>query len=81
MSELYHYKESGLDNIWIQLGPGARFVDLPSGPVICERVAQAARQFQKSIVALCAACGRTVPDWWMSGWSNALALADYLAGR
>ena len=57
------------------------FVDLPSSPVICERVAQAARQFQKSIVALCAACGRRVPDWWMSGWSNALALADYLVSK
>jgi PD-(D/E)XK nuclease superfamily len=57
------------------------FVDLPSPGQLRERVAQAARRFQKEIVDLCRACGRTAPDWWLSGWSNALALTDCLAGK
>lgn len=55
------------------------FVDLPSPGQLRERVAQAARQFQKEIADLCRACGRTAPDWWLSGWSNAFALAECLA--
>src|SRR5438046_4456335 len=57
------------------------FVDFPTGDEMCERIARAARGFRKAIVDLCADCGRTVPDWWSSGWSNALALADFLASK
>jgi len=57
------------------------FVDFPPGNEMCERIARAARGFRKAIVDLCAACERTVPDWWSSGWSNALALADFLASK
>src|SRR6202035_2583827 len=47
----------------------------------CERIEGAAQRFRKTIVDFCAASGRTVPDWWTSGWSNALALADFLASK
>jgi hypothetical protein len=57
------------------------FVDFPTGDQMCERIAHSARGFQKTIVDLCAASGRTVPDWWTSGWSNAFALADFLASK
>jgi PD-(D/E)XK nuclease superfamily len=57
------------------------FVDFPTGDEMCERIAHAAQRFRKAIVDLCAASGRTVPDWWSSGWSNALALADFLASK
>lgn len=57
------------------------FVDFPTGDEMCERIARAAQRFRKAIVDLCAASGRTVPDWWTSGWSNALALADFLASK
>jgi hypothetical protein len=57
------------------------FVDFPTGDEMCERIARAAQRFRKTIVDLCAASGRTVPDWWSSGWSNALALADFLASK
>jgi hypothetical protein len=57
------------------------FVDFPTGNEMCERIAHAAQGFRKTIVDLCAASGRTVPDWWTSGWSNALALADFLASK
>ena len=57
------------------------FVDFPEGDQMCERIAVVAATFRKSIVDLCASVGRTVPDWWVSGWSNALALADFLASK
>jgi hypothetical protein len=57
------------------------FVDFPTGNEMCERIAHAAHRFRKTIFDLCAACGRTVPDWWNSGWSNAFALADFLASK
>jgi hypothetical protein len=57
------------------------FVDFPTGNEMCERIGRAAHRFRKTIVDLCAACGRTVPDWWNSGWSNAFALADFLASK
>jgi hypothetical protein len=57
------------------------FVDFPTGDEMCDRIAGAAHAFRKRIVDLCASSGRTVPDWWSSGWSNALALADFLASK
>lgn len=57
------------------------FADFPTGNEMCERIAHAADRFRKTIVDLCAASGRPVPDWWSSGWSNALALADFLASK
>jgi hypothetical protein len=57
------------------------FVDFPTGDEMCERIARAAQRFRKTIVDLCADSSRPVPDWWSSGWSNALALADFLASK
>jgi len=57
------------------------FVDFPTGDEMCERIEGAAQKFRKVIVDLCAVSGRSVPDWWSSGWSNALALADFLASK
>ena len=57
------------------------FVDFPTGGEMCDRIARAAQRFRQTIVGLCAASGRPVPDWWSSGWSNALALADFLASK
>src|SRR6267143_987629 len=57
------------------------FVDFPTGDEMCKRIARAAQRFRKAIVDLCTVSGRTVPDWWSSGWCNALALADFLASK
>ena len=57
------------------------FVDFPTGKEMCERIEGAAQRFRKMIADLCRASGRPVPDWWSSGWSNALALADFLASK
>jgi hypothetical protein len=55
------------------------FVDLVPSQTARERVRNAARRARETVIELCFASGRTVPDWWLSGWSNALALADCLA--
>ncbi len=57
------------------------WVAFPTSKEIDQRIAQAAQKFRKTIADLCAASGRTVPDWWASGWSNAFALADCLASK
>src|SRR4029434_6653191 len=57
------------------------FVDFPAADQMCERIAGAAERFRKTVVDLCASGGRPVPDWWNSGWNNALALADFLASK
>lgn len=57
------------------------FVDFPTGNEMCDRIVRAAERFREGIVDLCASSSRTVPDWWTSGWNNALALADFLASK
>lgn len=57
------------------------FVDFPTSAQIGERIAHAAQQFKQTIVDLCTSCGRTVPDWWTSGWGNAFALVRCLASK
>jgi hypothetical protein len=57
------------------------FADFPAGDEIRDRLARAAHAFQQSVVDLCAAANRPLPDWWSSGWSNAFALADFLASK
>lgn len=57
------------------------FFSLPSADEIRERIARHAGTFRAMVADLCAACGRTIPDWWMSGWGNAFALADFLGGK
>jgi PD-(D/E)XK nuclease superfamily protein len=57
------------------------FVKFPPAVQLRERVAQAARRFRNEIVDHCRGCGRATPDWWLSGWSNAFAIADCLASK
>jgi hypothetical protein len=60
---------------------GDAFVDLCEVDEIRARLIEHARQFQNEVRDLCAACGRPLPDWWVSGWSNALYIADRLAAK
>jgi hypothetical protein len=57
------------------------FVDFPTATEIQKRIAAAANAFRQSIVDLCVTTGRRLPDWWSSAWSNAFALADFLASK
>lgn len=58
---------------------GDGFVELRKVDEIRARMRESARQFQNQISDLCAACARPVPDWWASGWTNALFIGDCLA--
>jgi hypothetical protein len=60
---------------------GDAFVELCEVEEIRDRLVQHARQFRNEVHDLCVACDRPLPDWWMSGWSNALYIADRLAAK
>ena len=57
------------------------FVDFPAPDQIKDRISRAANVDRALVADLCMAAGRAVPDWWMSGWSNAFALVRFLASR
>jgi hypothetical protein len=60
---------------------GDAFVELCEVDEIRGRLVQHARHFRDEVHDLCVACGRPLPDWWVSGWSNALYIADRLATK
>jgi hypothetical protein len=60
---------------------GDAFVELCEVDEIRGPLVQHARQFRDEVHDLCVACGRPFPDWWVSGWSNALYIADRLAAK
>ncbi len=68
---------------WLAEGTGAsdanRFVPICDTDEIRGRILASASRFRAEIQSLCQARDRSVPDWWTSGWSNALYLADTIA--
>ena len=65
----------------VREGDEQKFVDVNRADEIRERIWTEAREFRERIAALCAGRGRALPDWWRSGWSNALYIADCLAAK
>lgn len=57
------------------------FVEIACVDRFRDRIAESARRFRDEILDLCQTCGRQLPDWWLSGWSNALYIADCLAAK
>ena len=57
------------------------FSALPDPDEIRDRVSSLARNFRDEVKSLCAAAGRPLPDWWISGWDNAFYLAGCLAAK
>ena len=62
-------------------GDERKFVDVKCADKIRERIWTEARKFRERIAALCTCRGRVLPDWWGSGWSHALYIADCLAAK
>jgi hypothetical protein len=60
---------------------GDQFVDLAHAEKIRARILEDARGFRDQVQNLCSTCARPLPDWWISGWSNALYIADCLAEK
>ncbi|HEX4629688.1 MAG TPA: PD-(D/E)XK nuclease family protein [Chthoniobacterales bacterium] len=59
-------------------GPAETFVALPTEDEFANRIGTAAERKRAEVLALCRLAGRTIPDWWESGWENALCLAQTL---
>lgn len=53
-----------------------RFADLPAPEEIPKLADTEAHRFRNEVESLLAACDREVPDWWISGWGNALFVAN-----
>ena len=54
---------------------------IPTPLEITRRVRDGALRFRARTEALCAASEKVLPDWWISGWRNALYLVDELAAK
>ncbi|HEY2139846.1 MAG TPA: PD-(D/E)XK nuclease family protein [Chthoniobacterales bacterium] len=54
------------------------FTALPSVEECAARISAAAERKRAEVRDLCRLAGRTVPDWWDSGWEHALCLAQTL---
>ena len=57
------------------------FVDISRVGEIRARIVDLAEQFRAQVEDLCAAGNKSLPDWWISGWSNAIYIADCLATK
>jgi hypothetical protein len=68
---------------WLAEGVGQsqtnEFVAIPETNETRARILESARRFRAKVQALCQACAQPLPDWWSSGWGNALFIADGLA--
>ncbi len=62
-------------------GDERKFVDVNRADEIRERVQTHARGFREQVSKLCAGRSKALPDWWRSGWGNALYVADCLAAK
>ncbi len=54
------------------------FTAFPAAETITPRILAAAERKRAEVRELCRQSGRTIPDWWDSGWENALCLAQTL---
>ena len=57
------------------------FARFPGENEIDERVRASADERCATLQQLCHSLGKTVPDWWISGWLNARYLARHLGGK
>ena len=70
---------------WLAEGVGQsetnEFVAIPEANEMRARILENARRFRAEVQALCQASAQPFPDWWNSGWGNALFIADSLADK
>src|SRR6266516_1954272 len=65
----------------VRNGDRRKFVDVNRADEIRERIWKEAHEFRERVAVLCVGRGKVLPDWWRSGWSNALYIADCLAAK
>lgn len=54
------------------------FTPLPDAGEIADRISAAAERKRREVLRLCQTVRKPLPDWWQSGWENALCLARSL---
>lgn len=57
------------------------FARVPGASEIDTRIRKAAEEKAAEVEQLCGAAGKQLPDWWISGWQNALCLARALGAK
>ncbi|MDP9097874.1 MAG: PD-(D/E)XK nuclease family protein [Verrucomicrobiota bacterium] len=57
------------------------FVRIPNADGIDRSIRVAAEEKYAEIQRLCQSTGKTIPDWWHSGWQNAFCLARLLGAK
>jgi hypothetical protein len=57
------------------------FVDVGRTDEIRAHIIEHAQAFRREMELVCAERAKKLPDWWTSGWSNALYIADCLAAK
>ncbi len=62
-------------------GDKRKFVDVDRADELRDRVHTHAHEIRDQVSKLCAGRNKGLPDWWRSGWSNALYVADCLAAK
>jgi hypothetical protein len=64
-------------------GAGAEkiFVRIPDAAGIDQSIRTAAQEKHAEIERLSQSAGKTIPDWWISGWQNAFSLARLLGAK
>jgi hypothetical protein len=65
----------------IAAGTAKTFTQLPDATEMERRVCAAAETKRSDVVHVCQAAGKPLPDWWSSGWRNAVFLARALAEK
>jgi len=65
----------------VRNGGQRKFIGVDRADEIRERIWKEAREFRERVAAVCSRRGKVLPDWWRSGWSNALYIADCLAAK
>jgi PD-(D/E)XK nuclease superfamily len=65
----------------VRNGGERKFVSVNRANEIRETISKQAREFRDRVAALCTGRGKVLPDWWRSGWSNAVYIADCLAAK
>lgn len=57
------------------------FAPFPAATTIDARIQGSADERRNLLQNVCDASGKTIPDWWLSGWLNAKYLARHLGGK
>lgn len=60
---------------------GKLFAAFPPGTKIDKRVQVSADERRALLQQVCQSSGKTIPDWWISGWLNARYLARHLGAK